>query len=448
MRLCQSSKDFYRAKEMLNRRPRLLFLAYRFPPAGGIACVRSWNIAKYLARSGWDVTVVTPHSSIWRRVENSQEIEANVKQEGIRCILTGHQWRWLMPDLLNCWNQGLGWLAGGICRTILRRLGVDTDIGWIKSVEQACATLTVNDVDLILATAVPFSAFVLAERLSKRFGCPYVLDYRDPWTENPHDAQLIRPTVIQKEARLLMGCAAVTIVSCSWGWALDRRFGLGQKLHVITNGYDPEELTDVEPYDYGHFAIVYTGSFYPPKRIISPLMDALKCLKLTLEGSEWYFHYYGEHEDHVREEARRFGVMERTVLHGSVPRTEALSAVRGADVAVVITSVTEEATAADQGIVTGKVFEALGLGTPILLVAPPGSDAAEIVEGSGMGQRVTGTDIEGITRFLSDIALAKHKAGTCPDKYSWPVLANKLNKILRDIVLQKYANENAAYLSS
>ena len=45
-----------------------------------------------------------------------------------------------------------------------------------------------------------------------------------------------------------------------------------------------------------------------------------------------------------------------------------------------ITSVAEEATIEDRGIVTGKVFEPLGLGTPILLIAPPGSDIERIVE--------------------------------------------------------------------
>ena len=33
--------------------------------------VRTWNIAKHLARSGWEVTVVTPHPSIYRNPDDS-----------------------------------------------------------------------------------------------------------------------------------------------------------------------------------------------------------------------------------------------------------------------------------------------------------------------------------------------------------------------------------------
>ena len=41
-------------------RPKVLFLAYFFPPLNLIGCVRTRNIATYLTRVGWDVTVVTP----------------------------------------------------------------------------------------------------------------------------------------------------------------------------------------------------------------------------------------------------------------------------------------------------------------------------------------------------------------------------------------------------
>jgi glycosyltransferase involved in cell wall biosynthesis len=153
--------------------------------------------------------------------------------------------------------------------------------------------LTAKEVDVILATGSPFASFRLAKRLSDRLGCPYVLDYRDPWSGNPHVVKAGRKSTIKEEARLLKDAAAVTIVSRSWALALDRRFNLGKKLHVVANGFDPEELADVEPYDFGHFAIVYAGGFYPPKRVISPVMAALRLVKETLVSTEWYFHYYG-----------------------------------------------------------------------------------------------------------------------------------------------------------
>src|SRR5437867_4334315 len=229
-------------KQVSGKRPKLLFLAYPFPPCPEVGRVRTWNIARHLSRLGWEVTVVAPDPSVWRHVNNLEETNAQIKRHGMQLILTGHSFRHLAPDSLRCRNQGLSWVIGGVCRTTVRRLGIDYGIGWIRAAESACSTLTSGSVDIILATGPPFAAFTLAKRLSDRLGCPYVLDYRDPWTGNPHTDPPVRPAIAAKEARLLAGCAAVTIVSPSWGMTMESRFSISSKLHVITNGYDAEEL--------------------------------------------------------------------------------------------------------------------------------------------------------------------------------------------------------------
>jgi glycosyltransferase involved in cell wall biosynthesis len=421
----------------MERRPKLLFLAWYFPPVIGVPCARTWSMSKYLARLGWSVTVVTPHPFLWRHTENATDLERNLRIEGIQQILTGHRGRYLISELIKCNHNGpIGTLFEKVSRRMAALAGIDNCIGWVKSAEQACATLSPRDVDVILATGSPFCAFTLAQRLAKRLNRPYVLDYRDSWTENPHSERAARPSMVQQEALLLANCSAMTVVSPSLGSLLDQRFGLGTKMNIVTNGYDPDDVSHIKPHQFDHRALVYTGKFYPPKRVISPVMAALKHLKESDadRGCEWYFHYYGGEENHVNEEARRYGVTDRVISHGRVSRAIALSATRGASLALVITSVGKNGTLADRGIVTGKVFEALGLGTPILLIAPPGNDAATIVESSGMGQRVTGTDISGITHFLMSWAPNGFEPQKACDSYSWPALAGKLDSILRHVI--------------
>src|SRR5262245_25339912 len=158
------------------KRPKLLFLAWNFPPAEAIGSVRTGNIAKHLARLGWGVTVVTPERRLMRRLENSENTAVELEKEGVRQILTDHQWRFLAPKHLICRTQGLARLTGGVCRRLVGRLGISSGIGWIRAGERACSRLTPDDVDLILASGPPFSAFVLAERLSRKLNRPYVLD--------------------------------------------------------------------------------------------------------------------------------------------------------------------------------------------------------------------------------------------------------------------------------
>jgi glycosyltransferase involved in cell wall biosynthesis len=437
MRITVSSKEEAHSNEaLLTPRPKILFLAYYFPPRNSSGSIRTWNIAQYLARLGWDVTVVTPDPSVWEKVEDTEKVMMELEIAGIGRILTGHQWRSLLPNHLKCWNEGFGWVAGGVCRTIARRLSIDRHIGWVKNAERACARLNPKDVDIILASGAPFIAFKLAKRLADRLRRPYVLDYRDPWTGNPHNVRPARPGTIQEEANLLKGCAAVTIVSPSWGITLEQTHGVGSKLHVVSNGYNPEEVAAVKPHHFGHCAFVYTGIFYPPKRVITPFLMALKLLKESLNESNrvWRFHYYGIDENHVREEADLLGLNSHVVLHGKVAQQEAVSAVKGANLAVVITSIHEEGTLEDKGIVTGKIFESIGVGTPVLLIAPKGSDATTTTETTGLVRSFTGADIQGMASFLESIVRGQVPHPNNVDVFSWTNIAKKLDMVLREAI--------------
>ncbi|NOU11850.1 MAG: glycosyltransferase [Nitrospira sp.] len=428
----------------LANRPKLLFLAYPFPPLRAIGAVRTGNMARHLGRLGWDVTVVTPDPSIWRNVDDSAKVSAELGRDGIKRILTDHRWRCLLPGGVKCWNQNLGWLAGGVCRTLARGLRIEMYLGWIKAVEQACSTLSPKDVDVILASGGPFVAFRLARSLSDRLGRPYVLDYRDSWTGHPL-RRPTRPATAREEAGLLQGCAAVTIVSSSWSADLAERYGVGAKLHVVTNGYDPGEMAAVEPYDFGHCAFVYAGSFYAPKISISSFLAALKCLKESFnEASEkWYFHYYGAHEDHVREQAGHYGLSDRIMLHGRVPRREALSAVKGANLAVVISSVYERSLLADKGTIPAKIFEAIGLGTPVLLIAPSGSDATALLAPTGLVKSFTGADTQGMVSFLKDVVGGQAPQPKNSEICSWTTLSQKLDAILQGVVARDRSQVHA-----
>jgi glycosyltransferase involved in cell wall biosynthesis len=382
------------------------------------------------------VTVVSPDPSLLRNVEDPERITALLAEEGIKRLVTDYRWRCLSPEALKCWNQSLGWVVGGVCRTIARSLGIDRSVGWIKAAEQACSSLSPEDVDIILASGSPFVAFRLAKKLSDRLGRPYVLDYRDPWTENPHNARPSRKRTIQEEAHLIENSAGITIVSPSWGASLDRRHGVGSKLHVVSNGYDPDEMVDVKAHEFGHCAFVYTGVFYPPKRVISPFLAALRHLKETLGKSskEWFFHYYGTDENHVREQAEQFELSDRIVLHGRVSRKEVLSAVKGASLAVVVASVEEEGTLEDKGIVTGKIFEAIGVATPVLLIAPKESDATTTTECTGLVKSFMGTDIQAMASLLAEVVSGKVPEPKNVEVFSWTNIAKQLDAVLRGVI--------------
>jgi glycosyltransferase involved in cell wall biosynthesis len=418
----------------MSHKLRLLFLTFAFPPLHCMASVRTANIAKQLSNIGWDVSVVTPHPSLWQSPDAPDRVAAELDHSGIRMIYTGYRWRCLSSLFVKRPCQGVGWFVGGIARRFAKQVGIDPRIGWYQEATRACSKLTPEQVDVIVVSGKPFGSFRVAQRLSQKLGRPYVLDYRDLWTGNPHSppSQQERDACIEK--RLLDGCSAVSVVSPSMARCLEQRFGVAGKVDVIPNGYAPSDFADVTPASFGHFAIVYTGTFYPPKRDIEPLMKALTRLAQIGLARPWRFHYYGAQGDYVQEAARRHGVERYVELHGMVPRHQCLEAVRGAGAAVVITSVDAHANLAERGIITGKIFEPIGLGTPVLVIAPPQSDLEAVVQTVGRGAVFPGLDVEGMAAFLARVMQGDIPESRKPETYAWPQLIGKMDAMLQRVI--------------
>ena len=98
--------------------------------------------------------------------------------------------------------------------------------------------------------------------------------------------------------------------------------------------------------------------------------------------------------------AWKFGIQDKVILHGRVSREAALSAIAGAGIAAVVTSVSTDAPAEERGVITGKIFEAIGLRTPLLVVAPAGSDVEGILETAGLGRRSAADQTAGMAAYL------------------------------------------------
>lgn len=414
----------------MDKQLQLLYLAHPFPPRGAIAGVRTGSTAKYLARLGWLVRVVTPDPLVMPSRTPRRQLPKPL-DEGIEILFTGHVGKWLLP----AWPVST---VGGRLLSIVRKAAgafqIDRSIGWIPSTMMACRHLRPDDVDVILATGGPFSSFSLAERLSRRLGRPFVIDYRDFWTASPYMRRLPLGRVLNKERALLNASAAVTVVGPSMASTLQRRFDLACTPYVISNGYDPEELAAVRPTSFGHKAIVYAGRFYPPLGVITPVFRAMAVLLRGANArsmNNWRFHYYGRDNDLVRAAAHECAVSNYVELHGVVTRHEAIAAVAGAAADVVITSVSSDGSDSEAGIVTGKVFEAIGLGVPVLLIAPFGNDARVVVGKSPYSRCFVGGDTDGIAGFLREVIEHEIPRARPVESYAWPRIAKQLDAVLR-----------------
>jgi len=414
----------------------VLLLARSFPPVQAIAAVRTGSIAKQLAMRGWEVTVATVRPDIVD--ENALGAQMSGGISGVRRIECGHGLRFLLPGLLKEGKSRLRRAFSRAGRRLARALWIEDGVGWINPVLTECRDLEAGSFDVVLVSGPPFMGYVAARRLAIRLRCALVVDYRDPWTVSAYRSAGAPFWMRRLEAKLLRSADLVTTVSPSLAEVIERLGDGRTKVRVVSNGYDPEASSEAVPRNFGHPAIVYAGEFYPPKSTIAPVMRLLASAKGRVPGLR--LHYYGRAGSHVLEAARKAGVAEMVEIHGLVARREVLDAIAGALAAVVITSVEPECSRLDAGIVTGKLFEPMALKCPVLLIAPEGSDARDVVARAACGRAFRGDEIEGMREFVEALWRGEERpsfAGMA--EYSWPVLIAGLAEALQTVVDERRA---------
>jgi glycosyltransferase involved in cell wall biosynthesis len=211
-----------------------------------------------------------------------------------------------------------------------------------------------------------------------------------------------------------------------------RGFGIeDSRLHVIPNGYDADEYAAVPAAQFDHFAIVYAGGLFPPNRRLDPFFESLKLWDAQGKAAPWRFHYYGPYSELAAQSAQQCGVAERVQLHGRVPRHEVLSAVRGAQLTLIVSSVNEHGNNAEKNAITGKIFEPIGLGKPYLVIAPQGADVRDVAATAGGGAVFTGNQIGPMASYLAELAAGRAPPRRNPEAYAWQNLIRTLDSVLR-----------------
>jgi glycosyltransferase involved in cell wall biosynthesis len=135
-------------------------------------------------------------------------------------------------------------------------------------------------------------------------------------------------------------------------------------IHVITNGYDPEEYDCLTTHRLDNFTITYTGHFHHHHRDPALLFDALKVLsersKIILDDISVCF--FGEVPQELDRVLSAYNLRRIVKTHAWAPRKDTLQLQRNAHILLHLSHANE------QGILTGKLFEYLGARRPILSI--------------------------------------------------------------------------------
>jgi glycosyltransferase involved in cell wall biosynthesis len=283
-------------------------------------------------------------------------------------------------------KRGGGFLWDG-ARSIARAFAVpDRWLGWSLKVGRLGAS-EIGRPQVILSSGPPHSAHLAAARQARKLGIPFAIDLRDDWAGNPLFASAAPwrdPIEHRLERRTLGRAGAVVLVSEASENVYAQRYpSIADRLHVIPNGFDPEDLPThalarEDPGEGAPIRFVHAGSMRYDRAGGELLFDAFGAA--AGRDSSLVLHLLGSVSPSNAARAQEAIPAANLSIDGFVPHDEALRRMAAADVLVVISSVSEEGA----GTMTGKIFECLAVRRPILLISPRGP-AADLVESSGAG---------------------------------------------------------------
>ncbi len=416
----------------------ILFVSYAFPPTGGPGVQRSAKFAKYLpdfhyrplvlAGDVRDLKIPVDHSlrkdvagTTVFRCRGNERFLAHVPRR-LRFL---HALRY-RPDLFMAWLSA----AEQTALRIARRLPIAA----------------------IYTTAPPHSSALLGLRLKKRLRVPWIVDFRDPWTDGFNTTwptKLHYRMELYQERRVVETADAVILVTPTRKDAFARKYPrCAGKMHLIPNGFDREDISPSKRgADNSALRIGFTGALHnynqtfnksqlgPVARLWAALfsfqhgttdystespfylLHALRALiderpdfedriRLSFAGN------FGEHNLGL---VRKLGLDRLVSVKGYLPHIDSVRLLMESD--VLFLPVFRFVDGPRNYHYPGKIFEYLGTHKPILAAVPEG-DARELVQRARAGWCVDPRDVDTIKALLKQLAERK-TAGTLktdPDK--------------------------------
>ena len=382
-----------------NQLKNILIIAFRFPPSAVSGTFRSLGFVRHLAKSGWKQQVLTINQNLNESPDNTLLTklppDINIVRTGVIDIFRHvDRMKTLLKKTTPTPNHSSApettasentTKKPSFKETITYFLKTpDNQLGWFFPA--LAGFFRLSKPAIVYSSAPPFTGHLIATVFKKIWRVPMVCDFRDPWLDNPF--RVPRPGRVEKwdqwlERWVVRNADIIIANTGPMAEAIKNRHPEAQnRVHVITNGYDPEDFADITPLrdsDPDKFLLLHAGSLYgqrDPRHFLEGVQMLVKdknCTQLKIQ-------LIGPAESYggltLAEHINALQLEEYVELISSVPHQEALQRMRGADMLLIFSQGTNLQ-------VPAKIYEYMGLGKHIFAINEPDSATAHIMKGLG-----------------------------------------------------------------
>ena len=386
---------------------RVLIITYYWPPSGGSGVQRWVKFSKYLPSQGWQPVIYTPENPDMPSIDQSLYSDIPEEAEIIKRPIT---------EIYSIYRRISGNKGGGEVnpinsqkKTLKQKLMLairgnlfipDPRISWLRpSVRFLKKYLREHPVDVIVSTGPPHSMHLIAREVSKATGIPWVADFRDPWTRMFYFKHLALSDWARKkheklEKMVLDDASAVVAVSP----LVQEEFKTmtGNRIELVTNGYDPEDFGQIVEPD-GYFNIVHTGLFASdgnPETLWKVLSDL--CREDARFADQLRIRLVGKNDTMILDSIHAAGLERNLVDLGYRDHTVAVREQMGSTMLILPLRKEPEYRAT----LPGKLFEYLGSQRPVLGIGQTDGAMARILADTGAGETFEWDDEAGIRTYV------------------------------------------------
>ena len=406
----------------MSTKPHLLYLAWGFPPAAKSCVYRKLATANSFVRAGWGVTVVTLTEDAWKREQGLDPSLLALVDPRIRVIRLPLIRKDIETDI-RTWDEARAlrprtWLKH-YYRDNMEQFPEMVFGGWRDElVEAVRAVQDERPADLLLTSGTPYTFFAPALDLYERDGVPYIVDYRDAWAidiikDRPGFKPDSREALFEQE--LLANALEAWFVNTPIRDAYSKLYpDASTKFHIVRNGSDVAIGTDKirlrqpEPESGLTFGYLGTVSFGVPR------------MRALCEG----WRLARERSDVLRRSRLEFrGHLGIGALRGVTPQAAVIAeygehgVAYGGPVAKADTAAVYESWDAlvlclvgGRFVTSGKVFDYISTGLPVMSVHDWDHAAVEILEDYPLWIRNDGVDAEDLAEAFLRAEQTVHSA--------------------------------------
>jgi glycosyltransferase involved in cell wall biosynthesis len=387
---------------------KVLIITYYWPPSGGAGVQRWLKFSKYLSQSGWEPVILTvdPKYAAYPVLDTSLERDI---PSGIRVFRTkATDWFRLYGNdkskvpSAGFANNNDNSFRGKVTRFIRGNFFIpDPRRGWNRfAFRKACQLIIKEGISNVITTSPPHSSQLIGLKLKKRFPViKWLADLRDPWTDIYY-YKLFYPSILSKkidlyyERNVLKNADIITTVGPSLGNYFESKVaGIRDKIKIIHNGFDESDFEGMATTIPERFTISYTGTIsesYPVEGFIKALQEVIG------KGNDILIKFTGLFNETQKERfLTSVGKRHLEFIPYSDHKTIIQQMLSSSLQLLVIAR-----HPGNRSFLSGKLFEYIASGKPVLCLGPVDGDAAQILENTGYGKCYDYNDINGMIDFI------------------------------------------------